>query len=49
MAAALSGQLAGLIRRETGRTADAKVLKYDGRPFTPADIARRVRKEVSTW
>jgi 2-oxoglutarate ferredoxin oxidoreductase subunit alpha len=44
-----SGQLARLIRRETGIKADAKVLKYDGRPFTPDIIARRVRKEVSTW
>jgi 2-oxoglutarate ferredoxin oxidoreductase subunit alpha len=44
-----SGQLARLMRRETGIAADAKILKYDGRPFTPAVIARRVRKEVSTW
>ncbi len=44
-----SGQLAGLMRRETGIAADAKILKYDGRPFTPEIIARRVRKEVSTW
>jgi 2-oxoglutarate ferredoxin oxidoreductase subunit alpha len=44
-----SGQLARLMRRETGIVADAKILKYDGRPFTPGIIARRVRKEVSTW
>ncbi len=44
-----SGQLARLMRRETGLVADAKILKYDGRPFTPEGIARRVRKEVSTW
>jgi 2-oxoglutarate ferredoxin oxidoreductase subunit alpha len=44
-----SGQLARLMRRETGIVADAKILKYDGRPFTPEIIARRVRKEVSTW
>ncbi|MBN2232635.1 MAG: 2-oxoacid:acceptor oxidoreductase subunit alpha [Deltaproteobacteria bacterium] len=44
-----TGQLAGLLRRETGIEAAATVLRYDGRPHTPASIARRVRKEVSTW
>ncbi len=39
-----TGQLAGLIRRETGLSADGKILKYDGRPFTSAIILRELRK-----
>jgi 2-oxoglutarate ferredoxin oxidoreductase subunit alpha len=45
-----SGQLARLIRTETGTKANGKILKYDGRPFTPAYIAEKVRKgEISAW
>jgi 2-oxoglutarate ferredoxin oxidoreductase subunit alpha len=44
-----TAQLAQLIRRETGLEADATILRYDGRPHTPADIADRLRKEVSQW
>lgn len=45
-----SGQMARLIRAETGIAVSGKILKYDGRPFTPAYIAEKVRKgEVSTW
>jgi 2-oxoglutarate ferredoxin oxidoreductase subunit alpha len=45
-----SGQLARIIRTETGIKVDGKILKYDGRPFTPAYIAERIRKgEVSPW
>ncbi|HBA61209.1 MAG TPA: 2-oxoacid:acceptor oxidoreductase subunit alpha [Elusimicrobia bacterium] len=33
-----SGQLARLIRRETGRKTAGSVLKYDGRPFTPDEV-----------
>ncbi len=40
-----TGQLARLIRAETGREASDKILKYDGRPFTPEYIAQQVRKE----
>jgi 2-oxoglutarate ferredoxin oxidoreductase subunit alpha len=29
-----TGQLAGLIRRETSVKVDRSILKYDGRPFT---------------
>lgn len=39
-----SGQLARLIRTETGKKASGNILKYDGRPFTPAYIAQEVRK-----
>ena len=39
-----TGQLAGLIRRETGISIGRSILKYDGRPFTPAMIAQELRK-----
>jgi 2-oxoglutarate ferredoxin oxidoreductase subunit alpha len=41
-----SGQLARLIRTETGIEVSGKVLKYDGRPFTPALVANAIRKEI---
>ncbi len=40
-----TGQLARLIRAETGKKASGTILKYDGRPFTPAYITREVKKE----
>jgi 2-oxoglutarate ferredoxin oxidoreductase subunit alpha len=40
-----TGQLAHLIRAETGKNVSGRILKYDGRPFTPAYIAEAVRKE----
>ena len=40
-----TGQLARLIRAETGKKASGTILKYDGRPFTPAYIVREVKKE----
>lgn len=36
-----TGQLARLIRRETGIAVDGSVLRYDGLPFTPGEIAER--------
>jgi len=33
-----TGQLARLIRTETGHVPDGKILRYDGRPFTPEYI-----------
>jgi 2-oxoglutarate ferredoxin oxidoreductase subunit alpha len=45
-----TGQLSHLIRAETGRKVDGCILKYDGRLFSPAYIADRVRKgEVSVY
>jgi len=38
-----TGQLSGVIKRETGLSTD-KILKYDGRPFTPDDILQKLRK-----
>jgi 2-oxoglutarate ferredoxin oxidoreductase subunit alpha len=40
-----TGQLAGLIREQTGLAAAGSVLKYDGRPFTPEIILRELRKQ----
>ena len=39
-----TGQLAHLIKAETGKKIKGRILKYDGRPFTPAYIAREVTK-----
>ncbi len=44
-----TAQMAGLIRRETGQKVDATILKFDGRPFSPAEIAGRLREEVGKW
>lgn len=40
-----TGQLARLIKTETGCNVSGRILKYDGRPFTPAYIAEAIRKE----
>jgi len=42
-----TGQLSHLIQAETGRKGSGKILKYDGRPFTPAYIVQKVRKQLS--
>ncbi|MFA5375654.1 MAG: 2-oxoacid:acceptor oxidoreductase subunit alpha [Dehalococcoidia bacterium] len=39
-----SGQLAHLIQAETCIKVSDSILKYDGRPFTPSDIVREVKK-----
>ena len=39
-----TGQLAHLIQAETGRKINRKILKYDGRPFTPSYIANEIKK-----
>ena len=41
-----TGQLARLMRMETGVKPKGNILKYDGRPFTPSIIADAVRKGV---
>jgi len=38
-----TGQLAALIREHTGIEIKEKILKFDGRPFYPEDIAEKVR------
>ncbi|MBI4284489.1 MAG: 2-oxoacid:acceptor oxidoreductase subunit alpha [Chloroflexi bacterium] len=40
-----SGQLAQIIRAETGKAVEGKILRYDGRPITPAYIVDHLRKE----
>ena len=40
-----TGQLAGLIREETGIAFSGSILKYDGRQITAEEIAARIRKE----
>lgn len=42
-----TGQLAHLLRAETGHQVDGRILKFDGRPFSPAYILEHLRKEVS--
>ena len=39
-----TGQVARLIRAETGYNVGRQILKFDGRPFTPTYIAEAVRK-----
>ena len=41
-----TGQFARLIRQETGKTLTGTILKYDGRPFTQAQIVAGLKKEA---
>jgi len=41
-----TAQLAQLLRVYTGRAVDAKILKYNGRPFSGEEITWRVKEEV---
>ncbi len=41
-----SGQLAHLIQAETGQNMGGRILKFDGRPFMPSEIAQVVKREV---
>ncbi len=41
-----TGQLAQLIRQETGLTPAGKVLKYDGRPFYPTIICEQIKEQM---
>ena len=40
-----TGQMAALIRAGTGLEFDRKILKYDGRPFLPEELAEKLGKE----
>jgi len=42
-----TGQLARLIRSESGNKVTGGILKFDGRPFTPTLIASELKKEVT--
>jgi hypothetical protein len=39
------GQMAHLIRAETGIEVNKKILRFDGRPLTPQYILREFRKD----
>ncbi len=41
-----TGQFCRLLKTETGYEVDHKVLKWDGRPFSPQEIAQSVLEEV---
>ncbi len=41
-----SGQFADIFRGETGLPVFGKILKYDGRPFTPGEVASRVLENL---
>lgn len=41
-----TGQMAQLIRRETGYKIDNTILKADGRPFSPKELVDRIKQEV---
>jgi len=41
-----TSQLGSLIRENTGKVVDHKILKYDGRPFYPEDIVRGIKEVV---
>jgi len=42
-----SGQFARLMRAETGHAAEGLILKYDGEPFTPTEIADEVQMRLA--
>lgn len=42
-----TGQLAHLIRAETGIKVSGNILKFDGRPFSPEHVVRELKKEVA--
>jgi 2-oxoglutarate/2-oxoacid ferredoxin oxidoreductase subunit alpha len=42
------GQLAKLLRRETGISVDGSILKYDGRPFTLESLMKQIKDIVSS-
>jgi len=42
-----TAQMAGIIKENTGLDVDHKVLKYDGRPFSPEEICVRIKELMS--
>ena len=42
-----TAQLAQLLRAETGYEVTGKILKFDGRPFSPGHILGQLKKEVA--
>ncbi len=44
-----TGQLARLIKRETGKSVTGSILKYDGRPFLPAQLVKQLKEVSRRW
>jgi 2-oxoglutarate ferredoxin oxidoreductase subunit alpha len=44
-----TGQMAHLLRAETGIAARSHIRRYDGRPMSPAFIVSQVKEEMSRW
>lgn len=42
-----TAQLAHLVRAETGHQVTGRILKFDGRPFSPGYIVRKLKEEVA--
>jgi 2-oxoglutarate ferredoxin oxidoreductase subunit alpha len=42
-----TAQFAHLLRAETGHQVSGSILKFDGRPFTPAYVLRQLKKKVA--
>lgn len=42
-----TGQLGGILKEESGREVDYKILKYDGRAFFPSEIQNGIKNIVS--
>ncbi len=42
-----TGLLADLVKKETLQSVDEKILKYDARPFNPADLAEKIEEVLA--
>jgi 2-oxoglutarate ferredoxin oxidoreductase subunit alpha len=40
----ITSQLSGLIRQNVLKDVDHKILKYDGRPWNPANLAQKIKE-----
>jgi len=40
----VTSQLSSLIREKLLKDVDHKILKYDGRPFNPGELSRRIEE-----
>lgn len=44
-----TGQMAHLLRAETGVVADGHIRRFDGRPMSPAFIVSRLKEDMARW
>jgi len=42
----ITSQLSSLVREHTLRGVDVRILKYDGRPFNPADLTNKIKEAL---